>query len=152
MKANRRTGPPPEPLAYRRDRPSDGARWVTLPAMGRTGAPPAWPLTRASRAELTMWADLWTKPQAVMWEQGHYEQTVAHYVRQVRVSEAPDARAQDRALIRQYVDMLGLSEAGLASNRWVIDEPTAHSNTPSVSRSARSAAQRFRVIEGEAAS
>lgn len=38
------SGPPPDPNALRRDRPSDQATWTTLPAEGRTGEPPEWPL------------------------------------------------------------------------------------------------------------
>lgn len=38
------SGPPPDPNALRRDRPSDQAGWVTLPAAGRKGRPPEWPL------------------------------------------------------------------------------------------------------------
>lgn len=38
------SGPPPDPNALRRDRPSDKDGWTTLPAEGRQGDPPAWPL------------------------------------------------------------------------------------------------------------
>lgn len=38
------SGPPPDPTALRRDRPEDKESWTTLPAEGRQGDPPAWPL------------------------------------------------------------------------------------------------------------
>lgn len=38
------SGPPPDPNALRRDRPSDQAGWTHIPAAGRSGKPPAWPL------------------------------------------------------------------------------------------------------------
>lgn len=38
------SGPAPDPVALRRDRPQDQAGWRTLPAGGRTGATPKWPL------------------------------------------------------------------------------------------------------------
>ena len=37
-----RSGPAPDPNALKRDR--DGKQWAKLPAGGRTGAPPPWPL------------------------------------------------------------------------------------------------------------
>lgn len=38
------SGPPPDPNALRRNRPEDKAGWKMLPAEGRLGDPPAWPL------------------------------------------------------------------------------------------------------------
>lgn len=38
------SGPPPDPDALRRDRPEDKAGWTILPAAGRQGAAPKWPL------------------------------------------------------------------------------------------------------------
>ena len=42
--ARARSGPPKDPDALRRDRKSD-AKWKTLPAAGREGPPPEWPLS-----------------------------------------------------------------------------------------------------------
>jgi hypothetical protein len=42
--ARARSGPPPDPNALRRDRKDDAA-WIILPAAGRQGDPPEWPLT-----------------------------------------------------------------------------------------------------------
>lgn len=38
------SGPPPDPNALRRERPQDKAGWEMLPAEGRKGRPPDWPL------------------------------------------------------------------------------------------------------------
>lgn len=38
------SGPPPDPNALRRDRRDDKAGWTMLPASGRQGDPPNWPL------------------------------------------------------------------------------------------------------------
>jgi hypothetical protein len=38
------SGPPPDPNALRRDRPSDKAGWTILPASGYQGPLPRWPL------------------------------------------------------------------------------------------------------------
>jgi hypothetical protein len=42
--ARARSGPPPDPDALRRDRKSD-PKWITLPAEGRDGPTPEWPLS-----------------------------------------------------------------------------------------------------------
>jgi hypothetical protein len=41
--ARARSGPAPDPNALRRER--DGNTWIDLPAEGRAGPPPEWPLT-----------------------------------------------------------------------------------------------------------
>jgi hypothetical protein len=71
------SGPPPDPNALRRDRASDKAGWTTLPAAGRAGKPPAWPLTEQTPREIRLWDDLWSRPQAVMWEKLGQEYEVA---------------------------------------------------------------------------
>src|SRR5690606_40841462 len=62
------SGPPPDPNALRRDRPSDAAGWVILPADGRPGDPPEWPLLWQTQREYDLWKREWSRPQAVMWE------------------------------------------------------------------------------------
>lgn len=42
--ARANSGPPPDPNALRRDRKEDKAGWTILPAEGRTGELPDWPL------------------------------------------------------------------------------------------------------------
>lgn len=42
--ARTNSGPPPDPTALRRDRPSDRDGWTALPAAGRPGRTPKWPL------------------------------------------------------------------------------------------------------------
>src|SRR5690606_6396291 len=67
-----RSGPPPDPNALRRDRKSDG-EWTILPAEGRAGDPPTWPLRGQSEREAELWSALWAKPQAVQWERQRAE-------------------------------------------------------------------------------
>ena len=55
--ARANSGPPPEADALRRDRPSDRAGWKVLPAAGRAGDPPEWPLTGAA-AHIRILVDL----------------------------------------------------------------------------------------------
>ena len=47
------SGPPPDPNALRRDRADDKAGWVTIPAGGRTGRTPRWPLLADPSNEVT---------------------------------------------------------------------------------------------------
>lgn len=125
--ARARSGPVPDPDALRRSRPSDQASWTTLPAAGRAGPPPAWPLTRATKRELDRWAIEWAKPQAVMWEADHQADQVAQYVRAFVEAERRGAAVTLRTHVKQLEEILGLSLTGLARNRWRIGDTAAAS-------------------------
>lgn len=142
-------GRPLEPDAIRRDRPSDQAGWVTLPA-SRDGAVPEWPLSDASQRELQLWAAEWKRPQAVMWEANGQAIEVAMYVRTLKAAEKDDASTATRTLLKQQQEALGLSLPGLARLRWRIAGAT---DTQQESKRAdgnrrTSAKDRFAVIEG----
>ena len=51
-----------------------------------------------------------------------YALEVALYVRAVVAAESPKATASDRALPLRFMEDLGISSAGLARNRWRIDD------------------------------
>jgi hypothetical protein len=121
--ARARSGPPPERNAIRNGRA--GADWIRLKASGRKGDTPAWPLTRATKRELVLWEGLWRTPQAIMWEGNGQELEVGLYVRAVRIAESPQAKVGDRNLIPRLQEALGLSQPGLARNRWLIVDDTA---------------------------
>jgi hypothetical protein len=143
--ARARSGPAPDPQALRRDRPSDGD-WTTLPAEGRKGKPPAWPLTKATRRESTLWVREWRRPQAVMWERLGLEVEVALYVRSLAGAESPLAAVNLRTLVKQQQEALGISLPGLARNRWRIGHvDQAPAPRAPVGRSAR---ERFVVVAG----
>lgn len=123
-----RSGPAAKPDAIRRDLPSDKARWTHLPASGRTGDPPAWPLIRPTERELVLWATEWTRPQAVAWEQLGLEVEVAMYVRTLRCVERPGAKGVNASLLGkllQQQNSLGLTVGGMSANGWVIDDAGA---------------------------
>jgi hypothetical protein len=128
--ARARSGPPPDPDALRRSRPSDQASWTTLPSAGRAGPPPAWPLTRATRRELARWAIEWAKPQAVMWEAEHQADQVAQYVRAFVEAERRGSSVTLRTHVKQLEEILGLSLSGLARNRWRISDAAAAAADP----------------------
>jgi len=145
-----RSGPPPDPNALRRDR--DRAEWRHLPASGREGPAPDWPLTRASPRETELWTDEWRRPQAIVWEQNHQEREVALYVRALVVAERPKATTSARLLVMRQLDALGLTTAGLRSNRWIIDAEAQQQVTRTDDPDHASTKARFRSIAGGVAS
>ena len=142
------SGPPPDPNALRRDRPSDAAEWVTLPSR-REGPTPEWPLSEATSRESELWAEQWSRPQAFMWERNGQQIEVAMFVRALVDAERPGAVVAARTLVRQQMDSLGLSTPGLRSNRWKIagDEVAAR-RTQAPRQSAR---DRLKVVDADGA-
>lgn len=148
------SGPPPDPNALRRDRPSDKDGWTTLPAEGRTGECPVWPLPTiypneesspaewalieaAGEVERDLWSELWSTPQAVAWEKLRWTREVALYARLQIRGELGDLDAGKEA--RQWSDRLGLNPASLLRLRWRIlptpvETGTASPRPPSRSR------------------
>lgn len=129
------SGPPPDPNALRRDRRQDKDGWTNLPAEGRVGDPPPWPLAalevdpendaaaawsmeRAER-ELDVWRTLWATPQAVVWARLGWTLEVAMYVRLVVKAERT-AETKALAEARMWSDRLGLNPAAMLRNRWRI--------------------------------
>lgn len=116
--ARARSGPAPDPNALKRER--DKGEWTMLPASGRPGDAPVWPLLGFAEREATLWGDLWRKPQALMWEKLGQELEVALFVRNLAQAEIPGSPINLGTLVRQQSDSLGLTTPGLRSNRWKI--------------------------------
>lgn len=133
--ARARSGPPPDRMALRNGR--SGADWIRLPAAGRAGDPPAWPIPRPTKRERELWAELWQTPQALMWEAKGQQLQVALYVRSLREAEKPGASVASRTLLLRQEEYLGLSEPGLARNHWIIDAGVAEPAETSGDRDAR---------------
>jgi len=134
-------------LALRRDRPSDQSEWVTLPAEGRAGELPVWPLTKPLKRESDLWAQLWVMPQAVEWGRQGLELTVALYVRRLVVAEKRNCPATAVNTVRQLADSLGLTTPGLRSNRWRIGRPVEVSDAKAAPvAEMESARSRLRVV------
>ena len=112
------TGPAPNPNARRRNvRPA----FRRLPANGRQGELPAWPLPgRRSKSELALWAELWRSPQAAAWEELGWIRAVARYTRITVAAERPKASAALMAEARQLEDRLGLNPKAMRSLGWEI--------------------------------
>ena len=145
-----RSGPAPDPNALRRER--DQGEWTMLPAAGREGDAPVWPLAGQSDREVELWGRLWCKPQALMWERLGQELEVALLVRNLAAVEQPGAPVNLGTLVRQQQDSLGLTTPGLRANRWriVAVEPAKAQQPAAAGRSkpARSARARLELIAG----
>src|SRR3954471_3208387 len=105
--ARARAGRPQDPSAFRRDRVE--GEWTLLPAAGRDGELPEWPLTDQSPREAVLWAAEWRRPQAIMWERNGQGLEVAMFVRGTVEAESARASVASRTLFRQMLDSLGLS-------------------------------------------
>lgn len=146
--ARSRSGPPPDPNALRRDRKDDGD-WLTLPAGGRDGDAPAWPLTGGTERELELWTILWAKPQAHAWARLSLEFEVGMLVRRMAEAETPGSHTSTGTLVRQMMDSLGLTTPGLRSNRWKLsDDEVGEAREEKASTGGRSR-DRFRVVKAD---
>ena len=120
---------------------------LALPASGRKGRSPAFPLPKMTRytielgengkptrvvsevlsaafrkRELQVWGELWKTPQAVAWERDPWRwPTIAKYARIMTSTEAePDASAALLSRERELRNECGLSPDGLKQNGWAI--------------------------------
>ena len=120
-------GPAPKPEGQRRRR-NAAPTTLKLPAEGRAGDVPRWPLLgRAPR----LWAELWTTPQAAAWERLRMHRLVAKYVQDSldvatlrsqmhRTGEPPTQYASLKSRVDRLEAELGLTPTGLLKNRWEI--------------------------------
>lgn len=114
-----------------------------LPAEGRTGRTPIWPISSASPDESKAWKAAWRLPQAVVWEREHLERIVARYVRVLIGAEAPDASAAMLAQAVKLEERLLLTPYHLKQARYEIVE----TDEPKQSAAAPSAVRRLRAVD-----
>ena len=143
------SGRAPDPNAIRNDR-SGVAGWTVLPADGRQGDPPAFPLAGMTDREAELWAAEWRRPQAIEWERNGQAAEVALYVRSLVDAEQHGAPVAARTLVKQLQESLGISLPGLARNRWRIEGGGQQqtSKPAAARRSSGSSRDRFEVIAG----
>jgi hypothetical protein len=104
-----------------------GSGPVKLPAEGRQGDPPPWPLPgRATVTEGRGWAALWSTPQAVAWERLGWTRTVARLCRVMVMAEKRDASPALLAQVTALEDRLGLTPKAMRLLLWEVasDEVT----------------------------
>lgn len=131
-----------------------------LPAEGRQGPVPRWPLPPLAaddeglsgvleEREAELWTDLWETPQAVAWERMRWTRTVARYVRFEVQAETGDLKAGAEA--RLLEDRLGLSPQAMLRLRWeVAADEMAEQRQERTARTRKSARQRLKVVDSDA--
>lgn len=148
--ARARSGPAPDPNALRRDR-KDDAGWTTLPAEGRVGDAPKWPLVDPMPRELELWNLFWQKPQALVWEANGQEFAVAMHIRTLMEAEVVGAQTNLRTLLRQQAGELLLTIPAMYAARIKIAEVEQVASTPVATMTASkrlSARDRLKVVPG----
>jgi hypothetical protein len=108
---------------------------LQLPAEGRKGAPPAWPLDGKPSAQIQrIWRQLWATPQAVAWQRLGWTRVVARYARVALAAEVLDKDALAEA--RHLEDRLGLTPKAMRMLLWeiVADEVKEHRESSDVRR------------------
>ena len=121
----------------------NAADFVSIPAAGYTGSVPGWPLdTEPARAELDMWQQLWTTPQATMWATMHIERVIARYVMVTCLAEETQ-QAGLLTEVRQMEDRLGLTPLSLQKLQWKIEH---HDNLPADTSQTEESKERWAQI------
>lgn len=150
--ARARSGPAPTSTERSHKATADGQGWTTLPAEGRDGPEPAFPLVSPSDREMDLWARLWETPQAIMWDQLRQEFEVASYVRLLVRAEAPRSSAIIWGQVKQLAESLGLSVSGMQRNRWTIgtvNDDSSSGSSPSAVSAVADLSARLRAVQGE---
>lgn len=113
-------GPVKKDPSQRRRRNAEPTR-TKLPAAGRKGQAPAWPLVHnATSSERKVWNEIWKTPQSVAWERLGWTRVVARYVRLVLPVESGTATTAEASEVRQLEDRLGLTPMSMLRLQWEI--------------------------------
>lgn len=121
---------------------------IDLPAKGRTGRTPAWPLPGpADRDEKAAWVQLWKSPQAHAWEQLGWTRTVARYCRVMVASERPGAPASLLGQVTAMEDRLGLTPKAMRLLLWRIAPDEVAEKRGERRQASAPAAPRLRAVD-----
>jgi hypothetical protein len=137
--ARNRSGPVVDPSSGRSDR--RGVSLSSLP-VSYAGPVPDFPLEDASAAELALWVEAWSWPQANAWAtpaEAWRQRTVALWVRLRVQCEQREAPAGLLAQLHRFADQVGLTTAGLAEMGWRVapDEVAARATRAPAARQER---------------
>lgn len=105
-------GRPPDPTSLAEALRIESGAIRTLPKT-RPGAAPAWPLSKATPRERTVWTQMWKRPQAIVWEEQMSHRQVAMHVRTSVEAEEHGATAAIRGLLLRQENDLLLTHASL---------------------------------------
>lgn len=147
--ARNRSGPKPNETSARSD--VRGYSLEALPASGRKGRPPAFPLPDPTERELEAWREAWKTPQAVAWSipsEVWRRPTVAMWVRVKVRCEDPDAPASLLGQLHRFADQIGMTTAGLAEMGWKIVPDAEMADTTPAQPPRESSRSRLRVVSG----
>jgi hypothetical protein len=122
-------GPAPKPGDQRRRR-NPTLPMLQLPAEGRKGATPKWPLPEQTELateylvklrgrEKEIWKRVWRTPAAAAWERLGWYDVVARYVRLLVHAES-STRSEVLSEVRQLEDRLGLTPLAMMRLRWEV--------------------------------
>lgn len=123
----------PDPGSLRELRREREGTIRTLPRE-RVGALPRWPLTKATARERAVWRDVWTLPQAVVWEEQRMFRQVGMYVRTSVEAEEPGATSSLRSVILRQETNLLLVESALLRAGYRISAFNAPAATPATAK------------------
>lgn len=113
----------PNPPKIEPQRGQRGRGLTTLPAEGRKGDPPPWPVPGVvTEDERYLWEQLWSSPQAVAWERMGVAtcREVARYTRLLIAAEHPEATAAMHAQATSLADRLGLTPKAMRLLLWQV--------------------------------
>lgn len=110
-------GPAPKPAGERRRRNAPLANNTQLPAGGRVGDAPTWPL---ECDEPPVWVELWATPQSAAWERLGWTRVVARYALLLPQAEVAGCSAAILTATQQIEDRLGLSPMAMLRLRWEV--------------------------------
>ncbi len=121
---------------------------LILPAEGRRGRTPAWPLPgKASAEERAAWVVLWKSPQAVAWERLGWLRTVGRYCRVMVRAESPDASAAILGQVAALEDRLGLTPKAMRLLLWSVASDEVGAKRAENAEAKSSARGRIKAVE-----
>ncbi|MEV4777466.1 hypothetical protein [Microbacterium sp. LWH12-1.2] len=97
--------------------------------------------------ELSLWAELWHKPQGHMWAALGLKWQVAAYVRAFSESVLPEASAGLKTAVLRMEAELGLSTVGMGQLRWQIATDEVSAQRDEVKSKRQSSRERLRVLD-----
>lgn len=136
-------GPAPKPPEQRVRRNAPLANTVKLPAEGRRGDAPEWPMNDEAP---DLWRQLWATPQAAAWERLGWTRVVARYC-MVLLSVEREPTAGMLGEVRQLEDRLGLSPMAMLRLRWEIASDEVAEQRESTTKAK---APRLKVVAADA--
>ncbi|WP_443078258.1 phage terminase small subunit [Streptomyces sp. SP17KL33] len=143
------SGPAPTSRERSHKAKADAQGWTTLPAEGREGPLPPFPLINPQPREYELWERLWELPQAVQWEASHLDFEVASYVRLLARAELPRSSSMIWAQVKMMGESLGLTASGMLRNRWVVGNVQPDEDAPPSPVSAvASLSERLKAVSG----